>query len=98
GAAILLAACATPYHTPDIAVPGHYDGASISGGAEKVRASSDYPVSNVAADPWWTAFGDTGFDKLVTQLFAEAGVAKGCPPGIGGTGFDKLVTQLFARN
>lgn len=67
----LLAACATPYHTPDVAVPDHYNGASISGGTEKMRSGADFPASQVTADPWWKSFADPGFDKLVDRLLAR---------------------------
>ncbi|MEZ5485547.1 MAG: efflux transporter outer membrane subunit [Lysobacteraceae bacterium] len=67
--ALLLSACAsTPYQTPVVAVPAQYNGSTVAGGKSQVETSSEYPPSDVNADHWWTAFGDSGLDRLVSRV------------------------------
>lgn len=65
-AALLVAACSvTPYRTPEVPVPGSY-GDMASNDAE-IASSFDTPASDVAADPWWQAFGDEGLNALLAR-------------------------------
>lgn len=66
---LLLSACATtPYQPPVVEVPAQYDGSTVAGGKSQVVASAEYPPSDVSADRWWTAFGDSGLDRLVSRV------------------------------
>src|SRR5690606_27254062 len=55
-AALLVAACSvTPYRTPGVSVPETYG--DKAGNGVQIASSFDYAASDVAADPWWLAFG-----------------------------------------
>jgi len=63
--AALSACAATPYRTPELAVPESYGGKAD--GATQIASSFDYAPSNIAADPWWQSFGDDGLNRLIER-------------------------------
>jgi NodT family efflux transporter outer membrane factor (OMF) lipoprotein len=73
--AFAIGACASTshYQLPDIAAPGSYPSDALGGnaGTAKFIASVQFPASDVAADPWWKAFGDPRLDAFIADVLAR---------------------------
>jgi NodT family efflux transporter outer membrane factor (OMF) lipoprotein len=67
------AGCARDIRGPALAVSSQYGEAIVEEDArgDRMRSAASTALVDVAADPWWRAFGDPGLDRLVDDVLAR---------------------------
>lgn len=67
------AGCARDIRGPALAVPSQYGEAIVEDDArdERMRSAASAAPVDIAADPWWRAFGDPGLDRLVDDVLGR---------------------------
>jgi NodT family efflux transporter outer membrane factor (OMF) lipoprotein len=70
---LAAAGCATDIRGPALAVSSRYGEAIVEDDArnERMRSAASAAHVEIAADPWWRAFGDPGLDRLVDDVLAR---------------------------